>query len=37
MTLMELVLLIAWLVAVAVLAPHVGVDSRDGCDWTACG
>jgi hypothetical protein len=29
-------LLLAILVAIAVLAPHYGADSRDGCDWKAC-
>jgi len=33
---MELVLLIATLIAFAVLAPRYGVDSRDRCDRPAC-
>jgi len=29
-------LLLALFVAVALLAPRYGTDTRDGCDWRTC-
>jgi hypothetical protein len=33
---MEIVLLLTWLVALAVLAPRYGADSRDRCTHGTC-